>query len=104
MEDEVIDAVLAGGIHADAACREPTEGWVVMRNLPDHPRKVVARLVTTSSSLFVLVADTLAELRSQLPPGLVRSEPVPNDLPCVIEIWFAKAGSCGSTCFDAGWD
>jgi hypothetical protein len=101
MEDEVIDAVLARGINADAVRREPTVGWVVMRDHWDYPGKVVARLVTTAPSLFVLVADTLGELRSQLPSGLSRSEPVPNDLPCVIEIWFAKAGSCGSA-FDPG--
>jgi hypothetical protein len=92
MEDEVIDAVLARGVHADAVRRDPTVGWVVMRDHRDYPGKVVARLVTTVPSFFVLVADTLGELRSQLPSGLIRSEPVPNDLPGVIEIWFAKAG------------
>jgi hypothetical protein len=38
----------------------------------------------------VLVADTLASVQAQLPPGLVRSERQPVDLPEVVEVWFTE--------------
>jgi hypothetical protein len=36
----------------------------------------------------LLMAESLAELQAQLPPGLVRVERQPADLPEVVEIWF----------------
>jgi hypothetical protein len=41
-------------------------------------------------SPYLLLADSLAGIRDQLPPGLVRSERMPGDPPEVVEIWFAE--------------
>ena len=89
MEDQVVDAAMARALHADACRDHPVVGWVVTRDPPEHPGKVVARLVTEAPTPYVLLADTLAGLRAQLPPHLVRSERQPADPPEVAEIWFA---------------
>ncbi len=88
MNDEIIDATLAKGIHADARRRHTLFGWVVMKDPPDYPGKVIARLVTETQTPYVLVADTLAEIHAALPARLARSERQPADLPEVVEIWF----------------
>jgi hypothetical protein len=54
------------------------------------PGKVTARLVTDVPSFYALVADTLADIRVQLPPMLERSERQPTDLPEVVEAWFSR--------------
>jgi len=90
MQDEIIDAVLARGLHADACRRHPLVGWIVMKDPPDYPGKFSARLVTNVPSPYVLVADTLAEIHAWLPPLLERSDRQPGDLPEVIEIWFSR--------------
>ena len=59
-----------------------------MRDPPEYPDKVVARLVTETPSPYVLVANTLAEIHTQLPPYLARAERQPADPPEVVEIWF----------------
>ena len=51
--------------------------------------RVMAELATKRLSPYVLLADTLAGVQEQLPPGLVRSERQPADPPEVVEIWFA---------------
>jgi hypothetical protein len=57
---------------------------------PDYPDRFVARLVTAAASPYILVADTLAEVRAALPHGLKRSARQPADLPDVVEVWFAE--------------
>ncbi|HJS84418.1 MAG TPA: hypothetical protein VJ779_03065 [Acetobacteraceae bacterium] len=44
--------------------------------------------MTETPSPYVLVADTLAEIRAQLPPHPARAERQPADPPEVVEIWF----------------
>jgi len=88
MADQVIDAAMARGLHADACRGHAPVGWVVMRDPPEHPDKVTARLVTEAPIPYVLVADTLAEVHAQLPPYLTRAERQPADPPEVVEIWF----------------
>ena len=88
MADQVVDAAMARGLHADACRTHPLVGWVVMRDPPEHPDRVVARLVTEAPTPYVLLADTLAEIHARLPPYLVRSERQPADPPEVVEIWF----------------
>ena len=87
--DQLIDAAMARGLHADACRGHALVGWVVRRNLPEHPGKVVARLVTETPFPYVLVADTLAEIHARLPAGLARAGRQPADPPEVVEIWFA---------------
>jgi hypothetical protein len=52
----------------------------------DHPGKFTPRLATKGPLPYVLVGETLAEVREQLPPGLVRSERQPVNPPEVVEI------------------
>ena len=89
MSDQIIDAVTAQALHADACRDHPVVGWVVMRDQPE-PGAFVARLVTDAPTPYILRADTLAGLHAQLPLGLVRSERQTEDPPDLVEIWFAK--------------
>jgi hypothetical protein len=66
-----------------------------MRDPPDYPDKIIGRLVTDRPTPYVLMAENLAELRAQLPSGLVRAERQPADLPEVVEI--SRIGSPGPT-------
>jgi hypothetical protein len=85
--DQVIDAAMARGLHADACRSHALVGWVVTQDPHEYPDMVVARLVTGTPSPYVLVADTLAEIHAQLPAGLARAERPPADPPEVVEIW-----------------
>jgi hypothetical protein len=88
MSDQVIDAVTAQALYADAYRDHALAGWVVMRD-PPEPGFFVARLVTDAPTPYVLRSDTLAGLHAQLPPGLVRSKRQPSEPPDLVEIWFA---------------
>lgn len=88
MDDQIIDAAMARALHLDACRTHPVVGWVVMRDPPDYPDRVVARLVTRAPCPYVLVADSLAEVQAALPPRLVRAERQRADLPEVVEIWY----------------
>jgi hypothetical protein len=46
MSDQIIDALVARSIHADAARTHPLVGWIVMRDQPDYPDEMIASLVT----------------------------------------------------------
>jgi hypothetical protein len=89
MSDRIIDATDARAVNVKARRDNPLVGWVISREDPDYPGKMVACLVTGTPEPYTLVADTLAELRAQLPPGLEHSKPQPSDPPNVLEIWFA---------------
>ena len=88
MADQVVDAARARGLHANACAAHALVAWVVTRNPPEHPGKLVARLVTETPSPYVLVADALAEIHAQLPAGLARAGRQPADPPEVVEVWF----------------
>jgi len=90
LDDQIIDATMATGLHADARRAHRLVGWLVTRDPPEYPDKVVARLVTDAPSPYVLVADTLGEIHAALPPNLVRSNRQPANPPEVVEIWFAQ--------------
>jgi len=85
--DQVIDDVMAAALHADLSRVHPLVGWAVMDDPPEYPGKLVARLITASPSEYVLVADSLPELRDQIPPGLARSQRQPADPPNLVELW-----------------
>ena len=88
MSDQIIDALMACAIHADAARTHPLVGWIVMQDQPDYPDEMIARLVTDTPTPYVLRGHTLAEVQAQLPPGLERTERQPSYPPEVVEIWF----------------
>jgi hypothetical protein len=88
MPYQIIDAVMARAIQADAARSHPLFAWIIMRNLFEFPGAFVARLVTDAPTPYILLGHTLAEVQAQLPPGLERSERQPSDPPAVVEVWF----------------
>jgi hypothetical protein len=88
MADQNIDALMACAIHADAVRAHPLVGWIVMRDQPDYPDEIIARLVTDTPTPYVLHGHTLAEVQAQMPPGLMRTERQPSDPPEVVEVWF----------------
>jgi hypothetical protein len=90
MPHQIVDAVMARAIQADAARNHPLFAWVIMRSLPEFPGAFVARLVTDAPTPYILLGHTLAEVQVQLPPGLVRSERQPSDPPAVVEVWFPE--------------
>ena len=62
-----------------------------MRDPPDYPGNITARLVTTEGQApYVLVADTLGEIQAALPPGLVRTERQAAEPSEMVEIWFKE--------------
>ncbi len=67
-------AIMAQSLQADASRTHPIVGWIVMRDPPDYPGQVIARLVTNRQTPYVLIGDSLAALQAQLPE--------------VVEIWF----------------
>jgi hypothetical protein len=87
-QDQIIDAVMARALQADAVRTHPLLAWIVMRDQPEYPGEFVARLVTDVPTPYVLLADTLAGLQAQLPTDLVRSDRQPADPLEVVEVWF----------------
>jgi hypothetical protein len=83
MPHQIIDAVMARAIQADAARSRPLLAWIIMRDLLEFPGAFVARLVTDGPTPYILLGHTLAEVQAQLPPGLERSERQPSDPPAV---------------------
>jgi hypothetical protein len=67
MSDQIIDALMARAIHADAARTHPLVGWIVMQDQPDYAGEMIARLVTDTPTPYVLRGHTLAEVQAQLP-------------------------------------
>ena len=92
-QDQIIDAVMARALHADAIRTHPLVAWIVTRDEIAYPGEFVARLVTDAPTSYVMLADTLAGLWAQLPAGLVRTDRQPVDPPEVVEVWF-PADAC----------
>jgi len=61
--------------------------WIVMEDQAAYPGKLMARLVTTDPTPYVLLADTLDEMRASLPPGLHHSDRTPADPDGLVELW-----------------
>jgi hypothetical protein len=90
MSDQIIDAAAAQGLHTYATRIYPQVGWIVMRDQAEYSNKFVARLTNNTPTPYILLADSIAALHAQLPPGLVRSERQPVDPPEVVEMWFVE--------------
>ncbi len=91
--DQIVDTVTAEALQVSAAGAHALVGWIITRYQRAYPGKVVARLVTTTPTPHVLLAETLAALRALLPPGLERSERQPDYPSDVIEVWFVPKAS-----------
>lgn len=95
MPDQVIDATMASALHADAARTHVLSAWIIQNDPPEHPGRFIARFATSHPTIYVMVAETLAEIQGMLPPGLVWSERQPVDPPEVVEVWFAGTPPLG---------
>jgi len=91
-QDQIIDAVMARALQADAIRTHPLVAWVVTRDEVACPGEFVARLMTTEPTPYVILADTLVGLQAQLPLGLTRTDRQSADPPEVVEVWFPAAG------------
>jgi hypothetical protein len=58
-----------------------------MQDQPAYPGKLIARLATIDPTTYVMVADTLDEMRAALPPGLHHSDRTPADPEGLAELW-----------------
>ena len=88
-DDQIIDPVTAHALQTDVARTRGLYGWAIWRDPPDYWGKVIARLVIEQPTPYVLVADSLAELRALLPAGLERTNRRPCDAPELVEVWLA---------------
>ena len=86
-DDQIIGPASAGALQADVARTHPLFGWAIWRDPPDYWGKVIARLVIEQPTPYILVADSLTELRTMLPAGLERNERRPCDAPELVEVW-----------------
>jgi hypothetical protein len=87
MGDHVITPEMATTLHAEAVQRRELPAWIVFRDEPNYPGKVIARLATDTPTAYVLAADTLAELRLILPRGLRVTKRHSVDPPEILEMW-----------------
>jgi len=87
MTDEIVTPEMAATLHAEAFERRELPAWIVFRDEPDYPRKVIARFAVDALTTPVLVADTLAELRAMLPRELSRTKRHSADPPEILEMW-----------------
>lgn len=90
MSDQIINADMARAIQSDAARQHVLSAWIVQHDLPEHPGQYIARFATDHPTIYVLMAETLAEVQRKLPPGLNRSDRWRDDPPNVVEIWFSS--------------
>ncbi|PPQ30651.1 hypothetical protein [Rhodopila globiformis] len=86
MPDEIIDRGMASMVQTEARRTWQVVGWIVSADDPGHPGKFVARLLCGRPSPYVLLGDTLTELRAQLPAGLSRQPVEPEG---AVELWYA---------------
>jgi hypothetical protein len=59
MDDQVINAAMARGLHTDVCRDHALAGWVVMRDPPEYLDRFIAKLVIDKPTPYVLVADSL---------------------------------------------
>jgi hypothetical protein len=87
MLDQIITAETARQLHEEALRARGMAVWIVMDDWVAYPGKLMARLVTADPTPYVMLADTLDEMRAALPPGMYRSDRTPADPVGLVEIW-----------------
>ena len=86
MTDEIVTPEMAATLHAEAFERRELPAWIVFRDEPDYPRKVIARFAVDALTPPCWWL-TLAELRAMLPRGLSRTKRHSADPPEILEMW-----------------
>jgi len=87
MLDQIVTAETAQELHGEALRTRGMAVWIVMQDQPAYPGKLIARLATMDPTPYVMVADTLGEMRAALPPGMSRSDRTPADPAGLVELW-----------------
>ena len=87
MLDQIVTAEIARQLHKEAMRTRGMAVWIVMEDQATYPGKLMARLSTTEPTVYVLLADTLAEMRAALPAGLHHSDRTPADPGGLVELW-----------------
>jgi hypothetical protein len=84
-----INKAIARDLQRQAISRGKPMHWVVCSNPSDYPGKHTARphSPTHGAANFVLVTETLDDLRALLPPGLSRVVPGQGEDPVILEFW-----------------
>jgi hypothetical protein len=83
-QDQIIDTSMARSIQSDVARNHPLTAWVISQDQDAHGGKFVARLVAEEPTLYVMLADTLAELQARLQRGSSHWMSVPFDGPKIV--------------------
>ena len=63
---------------------------IVVYNGPkDYPDKYVARLwdINSKPTQYIIIKDTMDEIRASIPVGMTKFEPFKNDDPVIVETW-----------------
>lgn len=62
--------------------------WTVYEKPKDYPNDFVVRIFNFDKPTNVVhTAKTLEEVRRFIPEGLYRLERLPQDDPCIVEVW-----------------
>jgi hypothetical protein len=66
--------------------------WVIYERPRDYPNQFVMRVWKIGAGTFsptddVTLADTLDEIRKNVPPGLYCLGRYADDDPCIVEVW-----------------
>jgi hypothetical protein len=88
--DVVLTPDAAAVVQQDCIERGDLLIWTITANTVDYPHQVAARPHSTllrAPFRLVLLADSLAELRELLPPGLTLLARNPADDPVIVETW-----------------
>jgi hypothetical protein len=87
MLDQIVTAEIARQLHEEAMRTRGMAVWIVMEDQAAYPGKLVARLASTEPTPYILLANTLAEMRAALPAGLHHSDRTPADPDGLVELW-----------------
>ena len=90
--DTILTQDQAEAVHHDGYARGFMVMWTVTWNTRDYPRKAAVRPQYIGKGgvhmlQAVLLADSLDEVRAQLPHGLMKLERSPYDDARIVEIW-----------------
>ena len=89
MLDQIVTPEIARQLHDEALRRRGMAIWIVMDDWVAYPGKLMARLATIDPIPYVLLADTLDEMRAALPPGMHSSDRTPADPVGLVELWLS---------------
>jgi hypothetical protein len=91
MDNQVVTPKLAAALHRRALEQNARPVWWITEDGPDLAGVLIARLIADHPTQYVLLAASLEDLRTKLPPGLARTDRLPADPADVVEVWVDQA-------------